>query len=118
LWLYFNLRSAGSVVVTTSYTYSASPLRVWLGPGHCTYELSIANQCPTWYIRSFSGENPRVVSQSLAAGEYTVVLENFSGRAELVSFQVVFTSYSGTSASSGVASDAHWVIGPAIQSRH
>lgn len=94
-WLYFNLRTAGRVVITVDYTFSDTPMALWLATGHCTYEMSEADQCK-WTATSFAGAKPRTLSQSLVAGEFTLVIDNRGPRAETVSFQVVFTPQPGT----------------------
>jgi hypothetical protein len=100
-WLYFTARAPGSVVITVNYTLPDSTFYLWLAPGHCTYEQSVAQQCP-WSSTSFTGPNPRTLSQSVVAGEYTLVLDNRNNREERVSYQVVYTPIAGTTAAGTV----------------
>lgn len=97
LWLYFTARAPGRVVITVNYTHPDNTFYLWLGPGHCTYEQALANQC-SWSSTSSTGPNPRTLSQSVVAGEYTLVLDNRTDREERVSYQVVYTPIAGTTA--------------------
>jgi hypothetical protein len=103
LWLYIFPRVTGRVTITVDYTYPDTPVGLWVSPGHCTYEASVAQQC-SWIVRSFVNEKPRKVIQTLSAGEHTLVIDNFSKRDETVSFQVVFEAFA--SAPQGVQAAA------------
>jgi hypothetical protein len=89
-WYYFTLPKSGTVVTTVDYSFSDSVLWLWFAPGHCTYEMSKANQC-SWTTSTTFGQKPLKASMVLEAGEYTFVIENRGTHDETVSFQVVFT---------------------------
>jgi hypothetical protein len=101
-WLYFTLRTAGSVTITVDHTYPDTLLGVWVAPGHCTYQMSEARQC-SWVVRSFVGEKPRRVVQSFSGGEHTLVIDNVGTHDESVSYQVVFTALASTTAATPMA---------------
>jgi hypothetical protein len=54
---------------------------IWLATGHCTYEMSVAQQC-SWTVTSRTTEKPRKFTVSLVAGEHTLVMDNRGTRSE------------------------------------
>jgi hypothetical protein len=100
----FATPGAGTLDVTVDWTFPASPIGVYVVRGACDLDQFNARAC-NFLTRSETGQKPRTLTlPGVAAGDYFLLVANFSDEGESVALQIGHTTGGGAaSAASDVA---------------
>jgi hypothetical protein len=100
----FTTSLAGSLRATVDWTLAANDIDVMLVRGDCSFDQAETGQCPILVFSLSTTAKPETIQvDGMAAGAYTLFVENTGPGDESVSFQVVLTP-SATSATPPAAS--------------
>jgi hypothetical protein len=88
----FPVTSSGRLDITVDWTFATTPIGVYVvTAGSCPIETFNAGTC-TFLVRSETTAKPRKASANASAGNYELLVANFSDQDESVSGQVVLSS--------------------------
>jgi len=88
----FSAATSGRLDITVDWTFAASQVGVYVvGAQTCPIDSFNANTC-TFLARSETSVKPRKVSVNVSAGNFELMVANFSSQDESISGQVVLSS--------------------------
>jgi hypothetical protein len=103
----FSVSSPGTVDITVDWTYSASPIGVYVVRGVCDLDQFNARACD-FLTRSETRQKPRLITlPNVAAGNYFLLLANFADDSESLSMQVGHSTGGAASSTRAESAGAH-----------
>jgi hypothetical protein len=106
----FTTTLAGSLSATVDWTFTTNDIDVALVGGNCSFDQLQASQCPILAISASTTAKPETIrADGVAAGDYTLFIENTGPGDETLSYQVVLTPSATGAVPPSASSQSHSV---------